>query len=113
MRAYFSHFVDYCQQFVLTIVNSYIRNAMVILFVNGGANLTIEAAFGETIRELRKQKRLSQEDVANESGLDRSFISLLETGRQQPSLITIFQLAKTLGISAGGLITVVEEKLQR
>ena len=74
--------------------------------------MTIESAFGDTLRELRKQKKLSQEEIAYSSGLDRSFISLLETGRQQPSLITIFQLAKALGISAGQLITAVEEKVQ-
>jgi len=75
--------------------------------------LTIEAAFGKVIRELRKLKSLSQEDVAYESGLDRSFISLLETGRQQPSLVTIFQLAKALGVSPAQLLTSVEEKLRQ
>lgn len=75
--------------------------------------MTIEAAFGEVIRELRKLKRLSQEDVAYESGLDRSFISLLETGRQQPSLVTIFQLAKALEVSPAQLLTSVEEKLRQ
>ena len=75
--------------------------------------MTIEAAFGEVIRELRKLKSLSQEDVAYESGLDRSFISLLETGRQQPSLITIFQLAKALGVSPAQIMTSVEEKLRQ
>lgn len=75
--------------------------------------MTIEAAFGEVIRELRKLKRLSQEDVSYESGLDRSFISLLETGRQQPSLVTIFQLAKALGVSPAQIITSVEEKLRQ
>ena len=77
----------------------------------GEVNLTIERAFGEVLRELRKQKKFSQEELAFESGLDRSFISLLETGRQQPSLITIFQLAKALGVSPSQLISSVEEKL--
>jgi transcriptional regulator with XRE-family HTH domain len=81
--------------------------------IEEGEMLTIEAAFGAVIRELRKQKRFSQEDVAYESGLDRSFISLLETGRQQPSLVTIFQLAKALGVSPAQLITSVEEKLRQ
>jgi len=75
--------------------------------------LTIEAAFGAVIKELRKQQKISQEYVAYESGLDRSFISLLETGRQQPSLVTIFQLAKALGVTPAQLITSVEEKLRQ
>lgn len=75
--------------------------------------MSIEAAFGEVIRELRKRKKYSQENVAFESGLDRSYISLLETGRQQPSLVTIFQLAKALGVSPAQIITSVEEKLRQ
>ena len=74
--------------------------------------MTIESAFGQVIRELRKNAGMSQEDIAFASDLDRSFISLLETGRQQPSLITIFQLAKALGVSPSQLIYSVEEKMR-
>jgi transcriptional regulator with XRE-family HTH domain len=74
--------------------------------------LSIELAFGAVIRELRKKSGRSQEDIAFDSALDRSFISLLETGRQQPSLITIFQLAKSLGVSPSQIISSVEDKLR-
>ncbi|TAL18577.1 XRE family transcriptional regulator [bacterium] len=73
--------------------------------------MTIEEAFGKTLRELRKARNLSQEEVAFESGLDRSFISLLECGHQQPSLVTIIQLAKTFRVSAAQLIADVEKNL--
>jgi transcriptional regulator with XRE-family HTH domain len=63
-------------------------------------NLTIEEAFGEVIRELRKVNQISQEKLAEISKLDRSFISLLECGRKQPSLVTIFQLVKAFDLSA-------------
>jgi transcriptional regulator with XRE-family HTH domain len=74
--------------------------------------LTIEEAFGQVIRELRKANKLSQEKLADMSSLDRSFISLLETGRKQPSLITIFQLAKAFNLPASKIIASVEEKTQ-
>jgi transcriptional regulator with XRE-family HTH domain len=74
--------------------------------------LTIKSAFGEVIRELRKNAGRSQEDIAFDSSLDRSFISLLENGRQQPSLITIFQLAKALAVTPSQIISLVEEKLR-
>ena len=74
--------------------------------------MSIESAFGEVIRGLRKEIGRSQEDIAFDSALDRSFISQLETGRQQPSLITIFQLAKALGVSPSQIISSVEEKLR-
>lgn len=74
--------------------------------------MTIEETFGEVIRELRKAKQLSQEKLAEISNLDRSFISLLETGKKQPSLVTIFQLAKALNSSPSRILLAVEEKIR-
>ena len=77
------------------------------------ANLTIEEAFGEVIRELRKVNQISQEKLAEVSNLDRSFISLLECGHKQPSLITIFQLAKAFKLPASKILSLVEEKIKK
>ena len=73
--------------------------------------MTIEEAFGEVIRELRKAQQISQEKLAEVSNLDRSFISLLECGHKQPSLITIFQIAKAFNLSASKIMSLVEKKL--
>jgi len=75
--------------------------------------LTIEEAFGEVIRELRKAQQISQEKLADVSNLDRSFISLLECGHKQPSLITIFQFAKAFNISASKILSLVEDKIKK
>lgn len=74
--------------------------------------MTIEEAFGQVIQELRKANSLSQEALADLSHIDRSFISLVENGRKQPSLITIFQLAKALNVSTAKIMAAAEEKLQ-
>ena len=75
--------------------------------------MTIEEAFGEVIRELRKEHRISQEKLAEVSNLDRSFISLLECGHKQPSLVTIFQLAKAFNLSASKILQLVEVKIKK
>ncbi len=75
--------------------------------------MTIEEAFGEVIRELRKANQISQEKLADVSNLDRSFISLLECGHKQPSLITIFQLAKAFNLTASKVMSLVEEKISK
>ncbi len=75
--------------------------------------MTIEEAFGEVIRELRKVNQISQEKLAEVSNLDRSFISLLECGHKQPSLITIFQLAKAFKLPASKILSLVEEKIKK
>lgn len=75
--------------------------------------MTIEEAFGEVIKEFRKAQQLSQEKLAEISNLDRSFISLLECGHKQPSLITIFQLAKAFNLSASKILSLVEKKIKK
>ncbi|MCK9362163.1 MAG: helix-turn-helix domain-containing protein [Syntrophales bacterium] len=75
--------------------------------------MTIEEAFGEVIRDIRKAKQISQETLADASNLDRSFISLLECGHKQPSLVTIFQLAKAFNVSASNIMFLVEEKIKK
>jgi len=75
--------------------------------------LTIEEAFGEVIRDLRKAQQISQEKLAEVSNLDRSFISLLECGHKQPSLITIFQFAKAFNLSASKIMSLVEDKIKK
>jgi transcriptional regulator with XRE-family HTH domain len=74
--------------------------------------LTIEEAFGEVIREIRKAQNISQEKLAEVSNLDRSFISLMECGHKQPSLITIFQLAKAFNLPASKILSLVETKIK-
>ena len=75
--------------------------------------MTIEEAFGEVIRDLRKAQQISQEKLAEVSNLDRSFISLLECGHKQPSLITIFQFAKAFNLSASKIMSLVEDKIKK
>jgi transcriptional regulator with XRE-family HTH domain len=70
-----------------------------------------EMAFGQVLRELRKEKNFSQEKLALEASLDRTFISLLERGLRQPSLSTILNLSTILGISASRIVEKVEERI--
>ncbi|MBA3037174.1 MAG: helix-turn-helix transcriptional regulator [Desulfobacterium sp.] len=69
------------------------------------------SAFGQSLRYFRTSLKISQERLSQESGLDRSYISLLERGLRQPSLTTILQVSKALNISSVELIQKVEEVL--
>lgn len=60
-------------------------------------------AFGKRVRELRKQKGLSQEALADLAGLDRSYMGHIERGNQNISLTKIYQLAEALDISVSNL----------
>jgi len=61
------------------------------------------AAFGEAIRETRKQLGVSQEQLALECGLDRTYISGIERGTRNPSLTNILKIAAALRVTPAEL----------
>ena len=58
---------------------------------------------GLNIRNLRLKKDISQVYIANELGVAKSFISVLEKGNANPTLTTITRIAKALGVSVNEL----------
>jgi transcriptional regulator with XRE-family HTH domain len=71
----------------------------------------VAIAFGRVLREARREKGLSQEDLAGAGAFDRTYPSLLERGLRTPTLTVIFQLAEVLGTSPAALITRTLEEL--
>jgi len=61
-------------------------------------------AFGERVRELRKERGLSQEGLAHDAGLDRSYVGQIERGERNVTLDNIYRLAGALGVKAGSLL---------
>lgn len=58
---------------------------------------------GERIREARKIKGMSQEDLALEAGIDPSYVGGVERGQRNPSFRVLCAFAKTLGRDVGSL----------
>ena len=71
----------------------------------------INIAFAEALRELREQRELSQETLAAKSGLDRTFISLLERGQRQPTLKSMSKLTTALDTTLTAFARRIEDKL--
>ena len=65
-------------------------------------------AFGKVIRKLRKNAGLTQEQLALEADIRRTYVSLIELGQNQPTVTTIFKISKALEISPSKLIKLVE-----
>jgi len=61
------------------------------------------AQFGQRLRTLRKERNLSQEDLALEAGLDRTYLSGIEAGKRNVALLNICKLSEALGVHPGSL----------
>lgn len=65
--------------------------------------------FGLRLRELRKSKGISQEKLALESGVARSYVGEVERGKRNIALLNIYKLAETLGVKPSTLLEPPEE----
>ena len=59
---------------------------------------------GTRIRNFRKELGLSQEELAFRCGFDRTYISMLERGKRNPSYLNILKLSKGLNIKLSNLV---------
>jgi transcriptional regulator with XRE-family HTH domain len=80
--------------------------------MSGNAPTSPHAAFGQVLRKHRLAAGLSQEQLGLESGVQRNFISLIETGQNQPTITTIFKLAGAMGIKASKMISETEKAVE-
>ena len=65
--------------------------------------------FGRHVRELRTKRKMTQEDMARESGLTSVYISNLENGFAVPSLTTVLRLARALNCKVTLLTSVFDK----
>ena len=64
---------------------------------------TVLIKFGQRIRELRKARSLSQEQLAELTGFHRNYIGMIERGERNPALVNIEIFANTFEISLSEL----------
>lgn len=71
----------------------------------------IRSASGSVLRAARERAGLTQEELAQEAGLDRSYISQLENGRKGPTLFVWVLLCDALGTTPSRLTQKLERLL--
>jgi transcriptional regulator with XRE-family HTH domain len=66
--------------------------------------MDIRRQVGTNVKRFRKDKGWSQEDLAFESGFHRTYISGIERGARNPTVVVIEKLAKALDVKPGRLL---------
>lgn len=62
---------------------------------------------GANTARIRREKGLTQEALAEKSGLSQQYISGLENGLRNPTIVTLYELATALGVSHVDLVVPV------
>lgn len=70
-------------------------------------------ALGQTIRELRDAKGWSQERLAEEAGMDRTYVSGVERGERNVSYTNLLRISATLGLRLSELQALAEGRTDR
>jgi XRE family transcriptional regulator, regulator of sulfur utilization len=76
------------------------------------SNRTLQA-LAKRIKELRREKGISQEELAHRSGLSRTGIGFLETGKRWPRLDSLVKVADGLQITVDELLKGVHRSSKR
>jgi len=64
--------------------------------------------FGKRIAEVRRQKGLTQEALADAANLHRTYIGFIEQGKRDPTIGNVQRIAKALGIHLKDLLSVLD-----
>ncbi len=65
-------------------------------------------AFGERVRELRKERELSQEELSYKADLHRTYIGMIERAEKNITLLNISKIARALDVSISELLNEIE-----
>jgi transcriptional regulator with XRE-family HTH domain len=60
---------------------------------------------GRNVKRIRQKKGLTQEQLAESPGFSQQYISGLEQGRRNPTVVTLYELANALGVGHLELLT--------
>jgi transcriptional regulator with XRE-family HTH domain len=66
---------------------------------------------GRNVRRIRLEKGLTQERFAEVSGFTQQYLSGLERGRRNPTVVSLFELAQALGVSHVALVEPDDEAI--
>lgn len=72
----------------------------------------VNIAISQVLAQLRRDAKISQEELAHRAGIHRTYVSQIERGLKSPTLQILIQIANALDTSASQIIKDVEMRLK-
>ncbi len=60
--------------------------------------MSVQSCVSRNIQRIRREKDLSQEEVAHRADIHQTYLSGVETGKRNPSILVVERIAKALGV---------------
>ena len=60
--------------------------------------MSVQSRVSINIQRIRREKDLSQEEVAHRADIHQTYLSGVETGKRNPSILVVERIAKALGV---------------
>ena len=73
----------------------------------------VDQALGQALRKLRTERGWSQSELALRVQMDRNYLSLIELGRNSPSVRMLVRLCAALDVKAADVLVDVDRRMQR
>lgn len=71
-----------------------------------------DQAFGQALRSFRTKRKWTQTELALRADVDRNYVSLIELGRNSPSIRMVFRLCDALNITPSDMLKEVERRIR-
>ena len=73
--------------------------------------MDVDEELGRVLRSIRKQRQVSQETLALDAGADRNYVSLIELGKNSPSVRMLFRLCAAMDVEPSLVLSEVQLRL--
>ncbi len=75
--------------------------------------MDVRRAVGANLKRIRKENRISQEELAFACGLHRTYVSGVERGIRNPTVVVLAKIARALGVPAAELLAGIGRAAKR
>ena len=76
-----------------------------------GKRQPLQVAFGQAVRRIRKTRKISQEALALNAGINRTYMGDVERGERNLALLNMAKIATALSVKLSQIIRVMEEEI--
>ena len=78
-------------------------------YEEASVKVTLLKAFGENLKRLRKQRRLTQESLGELTGINYKYIGEIERGEKNPTAVIIYKISKALQVPVSEIFSLEED----